>query len=207
MEANHVRSIDGSPDESHYQFRGRESDVYSLIQLASSLLLRRRQTVSFAESLTGGMLASLWVNEPGISEVFLGSLVAYADSTKETFLEIPEVFLQNFGPVSAEVAQAMAEGAWRRFNSDFSIALTGIAGPGGGTPSKPVGLVWLGIRTPTRSIVQHLDFFDYAAQRNLIREKACYAAMKVFVQILFEEKLPATELSPVFAADRPQVTV
>jgi PncC family amidohydrolase len=193
MEAGHVRSIDGSPDESHYSFRPREDggDVCALIQLAFSILLRRQQTLAFAESLTGGMLADLWVNEPGVSAVFSGALVAYGDRAKIDLLEIPEIFLQNFGAVSGEVAQAMAEGAWRKFGSDFSVALTGIAGPAGGSPSLPVGTVWLGIRTPTRSLVQRLDFSGYATQRNLIREKACYAARKIFVQVLFEEKTAA----------------
>jgi PncC family amidohydrolase len=193
MDAGSIRSIDGSPDDSHYVFQSSDGDVYSLISMAVAILRRRRQTIAFAESVTGGMLADLWVGEPGVSDVFPGGVVAYGDRAKEIFLEIPDVYLQNFGAVSREVALAMAEGVQQSLATHFAIALTGIAGPGGGSSSRPVGTVWIAIRTPTRRILQKISLTDYAGQRNLLREKACYAACKIFIQVLFEEEAPVRE--------------
>ncbi|MDR3117623.1 MAG: nicotinamide-nucleotide amidohydrolase family protein [Puniceicoccales bacterium] len=200
MDAGAIRSIDGSPDDSHYVFQASEGNVHSLISLAVDILRRRRQSISFAESVTGGMLADLWVAEPGVSDVFPGAVVAYGDLAKETFLAIPKVYLQNFGAVSREVALAMAEEVRQRLATDFSIALTGIAGPGGGSSAWPIGTIWVAMRTPTRKILQKVFFPDYAGQRNLIREKACYAACKIFIQVLFEEEMPSREALPFHPA-------
>ncbi|MDR2030616.1 MAG: CinA family protein [Puniceicoccales bacterium] len=196
MDQNSIHSIDGSPDDSRYVFQNDDGNIYSLIAMAVAILRRRRQTIAFAESVTGGMLADLWVNEPDVSEVFLGGIVAYGEQAKEVFLEIPSVFLQNFGAVSREVALAMADGVRQRLDVNFSIALTGLAGPRGGSPSLPIGTVWIAICTPSRKVLQKVFLSDNARQRNLIREKACYAACKIFIQVLFEEEMPAHPAIP-----------
>jgi nicotinamide-nucleotide amidase len=191
MDPSSVHAIDGSPDESHYAFQGREGgeDVHSLISLCQAVLRRRRQTIAFAESVSGGMLADLWSGEPDGGQVFFGGVVATGGRALVELLDIPEVFLQNFSAASREVAQAMAAGLWRRLDVDFTVALAGVAERGHGSPARPAGLVWLAIRTPTREIVQRLDFSSCAAQRHLIRERACYAACKIFLQVLFEEEV------------------
>ena len=101
------------------------------------------RTVSVAESCTGGMLAARLTDRPGASERFLGGVVAYTNQAKSEILGVDADLIEAHGAVSQEVAEAMADGALRRFGSDFAIAVTGIAGPDGGTDEKPVGTVWI----------------------------------------------------------------
>jgi nicotinamide-nucleotide amidase len=108
-------------------------------------LRRRGQTIATAESCTGGSIADALVRAPGASAVFRGGIVAYADDVKRDLLDVPEETLRAHGAVSLETAVAMARGARRRIGADVAIATTGIAGPTGGTPEKPVGLVWFAL--------------------------------------------------------------
>ncbi len=109
------------------------------------LLLKTGKTVSAAESCTGGKISELITSVPGCSAYYLGSVTSYAIPVKEKVLGVPEETIETFGVVSSEVAAAMAEGVRRLTGSDFSVATTGIAGPGGGSPTQPVGLVWVGV--------------------------------------------------------------
>jgi PncC family amidohydrolase len=102
-------------------------------------------TVAAAESLTGGRVAAALTRRPGSSAYFLGSVVAYANAAKTNLLGVPETLLAEHGAVSEACVRAMAEGARRRFKADLAVAVTGIAGPDGGSPAKPVGLVWLAV--------------------------------------------------------------
>ena len=112
-------------------------------------LLTRDWTISTAESCTGGLCAAALVDLPGSSTWYSGGIVAYSNAIKHELLEVPKDVLLNHGAVSEPVALAMAEGVRSRCTSSVSCSTTGIAGPGGGTPEKPVGLVWIGIATPT----------------------------------------------------------
>ena len=103
------------------------------------------KTVATAESCTGGLVASRITNVSGSSEMFRYGWVTYANEAKMTELGVPAALLEKHGAVSAEVAQAMAEGALRGSGADLAVAVTGIAGPTGGTPEKPVGLVYFGL--------------------------------------------------------------
>ena len=108
-----------------------------------------------AESCTGGLVAARLTSVPGSSASFVGGVVAYADEVKRSELDVPEALLAEHGAVSAEVAEAMAEGARRRLGADVAVAVTGVAGPGGGTPEKPVGLVYLHARRAGRLARAH----------------------------------------------------
>jgi nicotinamide-nucleotide amidase len=112
------------------------------------LLRRRGETLAVAESCTGGGLGAALAAVPGASDVFLGGIIAYANAAKQALLGVPAALLESHGAVSDPVATAMAEGARHATGATWAIAVTGIAGPGGGSAEKPVGLVHLAIAGP-----------------------------------------------------------
>jgi nicotinamide-nucleotide amidase len=114
----------------------------NLEEVVAGLLKGRRKTLAAAESCTGGLLSHRLTNVPGSSEYFLEGVIAYSNDAKTARLGVPPALIQQYGAVSAHVARAMAEGIWHRSRSHFGLAVTGIAGPAGGTPPKPVGLVY-----------------------------------------------------------------
>ena len=123
-------------------------DDQSLASVVLAQLRRRGQTLAVAESCTGGGLGAELTAVPGSSDVLLGGVIAYSNAVKSKVLGVPEALLEQVGAVSDPVAEAMAEGVRRLTGSDWSLAITGIAGPGGGTESKPVGLVHLAVAGP-----------------------------------------------------------
>ncbi|MCX6872021.1 MAG: competence/damage-inducible protein A [Verrucomicrobia bacterium] len=124
-------------------------------------LTRRGQTLALAESCTGGHIAHRITNIPGASAVFLAGYVTYANAAKARTLGVREESLREFGAVSEAVAREMAEGARRVSGSDWALSVTGIAGPSGGTPDKPVGTVWMALAGPDGTeAVQRLNRFD-----------------------------------------------
>ena len=120
-----------------------------LATLVVEQLRSLEKTVALAESCTGGLLANAFTDVPGASKVFAGSAVCYANDAKVNLLGVPECLIAQHGAVSAEVAAAMATGAIEKFGSDYAIAVTGYAGPGGGTDADPVGTVYFGYASPT----------------------------------------------------------
>jgi len=109
------------------------------------LLIDRKQTLALAESCTGGYIAHRITNVPGASAVFSAGVVTYSNESKQRFLGVRAETLAANGAVSEPVAREMAEGARRAAQTDYAISVTGIAGPGGGTPEKPVGTVFIGL--------------------------------------------------------------
>lgn len=124
------------------------SQLLQMSTTAGHLLTAAGMTVALAESCTGGLLASTLTDVAGSSAYVLGGVVSYSNEAKMRLLGVPESTLNSQGAVSAETAAAMATGARLFFDSDLALAVTGIAGPGGGSPEKPVGLVYLHLAAP-----------------------------------------------------------
>jgi len=135
----------------------------TLEAVVGRLLAERGRTLAVAESCTGGLLAERVTAVPGSSAYFLGGVVAYANSAKRALLDVPERLLAEHGAVSEPVARAMAEGVRERFGADIGVATTGISGPDGGTPDKPVGLVHLALASG--SAQTHSDHFVFPLDR------------------------------------------
>ena len=123
-------------------------------EAAVRLLMKRKRTLALAESCTGGFIANGITNIPGASKVFLGGIVAYSNGVKEKFLGVRPETLKKHGAVSEFVAREMAEGARKKFGADFAIAVTGIAGPAGGTKDKPVGTVFISVAGAFGTVVE-----------------------------------------------------
>jgi len=120
------------------------------------LLLRHNLTICTSESCTGGLIASSITDVPGSSGYFLGGVVTYSNLAKLMLLAVPEATLQRYGAVSAPVALTMARQARRLFGADVAVSATGIAGPGGGTALKPVGLVYVAVANPRVTVVHRV---------------------------------------------------
>lgn len=137
-------------------------------------LIETRKTVATAESCSGGLIAHRLTNVPGASTPFLGGLVAYSNTVKMEMLDVSMMTLDVFGAVSGATARAMAEGARARFGADYAIAVTGIAGPGGGTPEKPVGLVYMSVaQEPGTTVHEH----HFSGDREAIKAQTADAAL------------------------------
>jgi len=150
-------------------------------ELLLDLCRERGLTLAAAESCTGGMIAQRLTSVPGSSEVFLGAVVAYADEVKSRELDVPAELLERHGAVSAETAAAMAAGARTRLGADVAVAVTGIAGPGGGSDEKPVGLVYLHAEGPDGA--RTADFV-FPGDRESIRRRATLTALHLLRRLL-----------------------
>jgi nicotinamide-nucleotide amidase len=139
-----------------------------------TLLTQRKQTLALAESCTGGGLGECITSVPGSSSCFLGGMVTYSDESKQRQLGVDPDALSTHGAVSAEVAEAMASGVRQKFQSDWAISITGIAGPAGGSPDKPIGLFFVGIAGPSGTQVHR---HQVGGNREQIREHAIQRAM------------------------------
>lgn len=138
-------------------------------------------TISTAESCTSGALASRITSVPGASEYFIGSVVAYSNEVKKNQLGVSDEVLNSFGAVSEEAIKAMALGAKKLFGTDYAIATSGIAGPGGGADEKPVGTVWIGIATPD---VIMAEKFQMGKGRERVVRKTVLAALSRLIALM-----------------------
>jgi nicotinamide-nucleotide amidase len=148
-----------------------------------ALLRRKGATLATAESCTGGLVASQLTTLAGISEFYLGGVVSYANEAKVALLGVPEELLARHGAVSEEVARAMATGVRRRLGADVAVSITGIAGPGGGTAEKPVGLVYLGLATAEGEFARRLELGP-EQPRNVIQSRSAKHALNWVRQTL-----------------------
>ena len=157
------------------------ADDADLAAVVLDQLRHGRHRLGIAESCSGGMVAERVTNIPGASDTFIGGVVAYADVVKTAALKVPLETLEAHGAVSEETVRAMAEGAQRLFSADCTIAVTGIAGPGGGTPEKPVGTVWLAARVHTTAqAVKRL----LPGDREEIRRRSAQAGLDLLRRVL-----------------------
>ena len=146
-----------------------------------ALLQQKNQTIATAESCTGGKLAALLSKHSGSSAFYKGSVISYANSVKRDVLGVSDEILNTHGAVSEETVIVMANNIRKQLDTDYSIAISGIAGPTGGTPDKPVGTVWMAWATPTQTITECVQL---GKLREQITDRACQKAMIKLIQLL-----------------------
>jgi nicotinamide-nucleotide amidase len=156
-------------------------DGRELHEVVAALLIERRATVAVAESCTGGMLTARLTEVPGASAFLERAYVAYSNRSKVELLGVEPSLLESSGAVSEPVATAMAAGARRAAGADFGVAITGIAGPSGGTPEKPVGLAFIALDGQAGSRVRRAHF---PGDRERVRQQACQAALEMLRRAL-----------------------
>ena len=146
------------------------------------LLTRKKQTVSFAESCTGGLLASSITSISGSSKVFNMGLVTYSNNAKVKLLKVPKITITKYGAVSHETCRSMVKNLSKISKSNISISITGVAGPNGGTKEKPVGLVYIGLKKGSKTIIKKNLFKN--KKRNSIQKATVNQALKMILNIL-----------------------
>jgi len=149
-------------------------DEETLEQVVVKLLIERGLTLGIAESCTGGLIANRITDVPGCSATFLAGVVSYSNKAKQDILGVPEHLLIEHGAVSEEVARAMAEGIRKVARTDIGISVTGIAGPSGGTPEKPVGLVYMALASEKETVAYRHRFMG---SRKDIKWRSSQAAL------------------------------
>ena len=162
-------------------YKATELDCYgndhdTLIKVVAELLVESHNTVSVAESCTGGGLGAILSSSPGSSNYFSGGIIAYSNEAKISLLEVSEKELGAYGAVRSSTAKQMALGVKKKLGTSWGLSITGIAGPGGGTRMKPVGLVYIGIADPENKANSIRCFFG-SHTRNLIRSLSEYSAL------------------------------
>jgi len=161
------------------------TDDDSLEKVVAGLLKERGLTISLAESCTGGLIAKRLTDIPGISENFMYGIVTYANEAKTHLLGVDPKTLEKYGAVSEETALEMARGVRQTGGTDLALSVTGVAGPGGGTPEKPVGLVYFGFADRDTTIAQE---YCFAGDREVIRWQAANTALNLLKKYLLQIK-------------------
>ncbi len=162
-------------------------DDVSMEEVIGDYLKRLGKKLSVAESCTGGYVSHLITAIPGSSAYFNGSVVSYSNQSKARLLGVSEALIEEYGAVSQQVVEAMAAGALMRFDADYALSISGIAGPDGGTVEKPVGTVWIGLATPT-GVTSKLFLFGEHRGRNIRR--AALTALNL-LRLDLQKQIPA----------------
>lgn len=165
-------------------------DVYGfddepLEKTLAEILVSRNASLSLAESCTGGKISELITSVPGSSRYFKGSVTAYSNEIKQHILGVSPEHIKKYGAVSREVVEGMAKGIMNLFNTDFAIATSGIAGPAGGSPEKPVGTTWIAVSSRNDIVTERFLFGEHRG-RNI--EKASYTALNMLRKMILQKK-------------------
>ncbi len=160
-----------------------EAELEPIARMTIELLRERRMTIGFAESCTAGMISAKIADIPGSSDVLLGGVVSYANTVKTGVLGVSEDTISKYGAVSEQCAHEMAEGARKLLNCSISVSVTGIAGPGGGTPTKPVGTVCFGVSDKDGTIADILHFGEEKNRTTIRRLTVAAALIKISERI------------------------
>jgi nicotinamide-nucleotide amidase len=150
------------------------------------LLTRAHKTIVTAESCTGGLVAGALTDVPGASAAFYGGFITYDNLAKERMIHVPARLIRDYGAVSNQVARAMADGARNTARVDYAVAVTGIAGPGGGSQTKPVGLVYIAVSSSLATVVMEHRFGDLG--RDKVRMASVQAALDLVLQVLTDDQ-------------------
>jgi nicotinamide-nucleotide amidase len=153
----------------------------AIVEQIHKSLLKKRKTIAVAESCTGGLLSSLLTKKAGSSEYFIGGVVAYSNKAKVDALKIPRSVIVKNGAVSGPVVKLMAQRIRKLAKTDFGIGITGIAGPAGGTPRKPVGTVFIAVDSKDKRISGK---FHFTGSRNAIRKKTALKSLELLKRLL-----------------------
>ena len=160
--------------------------MYSLVDMnllnkVSDILKKQHLTIATAESCTGGLIAHTLTNISGSSEYFDRGVISYSNTAKIELLGVPEKILQQYGAVSEQTAQAMAQGIRTRAHVDIGLATTGIVGPTGGTKDKPIGLVYVAVATEKKVMVKR---FLFSGDRLQNKEYTCTTALSLLLETI-----------------------
>jgi nicotinamide-nucleotide amidase len=164
--------------QTRYRYEAKSGD---LAEAVGTALLRNGSTLAVAESCTGGLISKRLTDLPGSSRYFLGGVVAYADDVKARVLGVEEELIRHDGVVGEAVAKAMATGVAEGLKASVGVGVTGIAGPGGGSPEKPVGTVWCAVSLGGRTVARKELFLG---DREAVRERAAHAALGLLLRLL-----------------------
>ena len=156
----------------------------TLQETVANLLVENKKTLSLAESCTGGYASHLFTQIPGSSTFYEGSIICYSYDIKEKELNVPHALLLEKGAVSEEVVEILSDEIRKKYKTDYSISISGIAGPGGGTPDKPVGSVWVSVRNE-KTVVSKLFNFGNNRERNITQ--SALAAINMLRQLILAE--------------------
>lgn len=159
-------------------------DRDSMERIVGKHLIEKKMKLAIAESCTGGLISNKLTDVPGSSAYFLGGVVSYDNSLKEGYLGVPKETIEQYGAVSRNVAEAMAYGVLEHTGADVALAVTGIAGPGGGTDEKPVGTVYIAVSTPQGDWV---NGFHFTGDRKQIRELSAINGLDLLRRYLIQE--------------------
>jgi nicotinamide-nucleotide amidase len=157
------------------------SDPEQLTKQLASALLHAQQKICTAESCTGGLIAKTFTDLAGSSDWFERGFVTYSDQAKSEMLAVPATLIEDYGAVSEAVATAMASGALRHSRADFSVAVTGVAGPGGGSDEKPVGTVWIAVASAEQMLAKH---YKFDGDRQAVRVATLEAAITALLELV-----------------------
>lgn len=140
--------------------------------------IQKALTMASAESCSGGLVGALLTSISGSSQYYIGGVICYSNQLKKMLLEVKQETLDSYGAVSQEAANEMLSGLHAKFKSDISLSITGIAGPTGGSTHKPIGTVWIGVKTPK---IHDCFIFNFHGDRHKIREDATKSALNLIV--------------------------